>query len=148
VQTLTLFDPVFVFQGLRWQVYLISLPASLPFLPRSWRTRMLSMIGGGPVDPDEPVAGMISEATEHYAVRLPVPERITATQLRGLGMPVYAALAGRSVMHNGAHAADVARTEISDPTVELWPDATHSLPMEESAKLDRAVLAFMASHDG
>jgi hypothetical protein len=26
---------------------------------------MLSRIGGGPVDPDEPVARMISEATEH-----------------------------------------------------------------------------------
>jgi pimeloyl-ACP methyl ester carboxylesterase len=148
VQTLTLLDPVFVFQGLRWQVYLISLPASLPFLPGSWRTRMLSTIGGGPVDPDEPVARMISEATEHYAVKLPVLERITATQLRGLGMPVYAALAGRSVMHNGAHAAEVARTEIPDPTVELWPDATHSLPMEEAAQLDRAILTFMASHDG
>jgi hypothetical protein len=51
---------------------------------------------------------MISEATEHYAVRLPLPERLTDTQLRGLRMPVYAALAGRSIMHNGAHAADVA----------------------------------------
>jgi hypothetical protein len=37
-------------------------------------------------------------------------------------------------------------TEIPDPTVELWPDATHSLPMEETAELE--VLAFMASHDG
>jgi hypothetical protein len=54
------------------------------------------------------VARMISEATEHYAVRLPLPERLTDTQLRGLRMPVYAALAGRSIMHNGAHAADVA----------------------------------------
>jgi pimeloyl-ACP methyl ester carboxylesterase len=148
VQTLTLLDPVFVFQGLRWQVYLISLPASLPFLPRSWRTRMLSRIGGGPVDPDEPVARMISEATEHYAVEFPLPERLTGPQLRGLHMPLYAAIAGRSVMHNGARAADVARTEIPDPTVELWPDATHSLPMEETAQLDHALIAFMASHDG
>jgi hypothetical protein len=109
---------------------------------------MLRMIGGGPVDTDEPVARMISEATEHYAVRLPLPERLTGTQLRGLRVPVYAAVAGCSVMHNGAHAADVARTEIPDPTVELWPDATHSLPMEETAELDPEVLAFMASHDG
>jgi pimeloyl-ACP methyl ester carboxylesterase len=147
VQTLTLLDPVFVFQGLRWRVYLISLPASLPFLPRSLRTRMLSTIGGGPVQPDDPVARMISEATEHYAVKLPVPERLTSTQLRALNMPVYAALAGRSVMHNGAHAADVARAEIPDPTIELWPEATHSLPMEQAATLDRTILAFMAAHD-
>jgi pimeloyl-ACP methyl ester carboxylesterase len=147
VQTLTLLDPVFVFQGLRWRVYLISLPASLPFLPRSLRTRMLSTIGGGPVQPDDPVARMISEATEHYAVKLPVPERLTGAQLRALNMPVYAALAGRSVMHNSDHAADVARAEIPDPTIELWPEATHSLPMEQAATLDRTILAFMAAHD-
>jgi pimeloyl-ACP methyl ester carboxylesterase len=147
LQTLTLLDPVFVFQGLRWQVYFISLPASLPFLPRSWHTRMLSIIGGGPVDPDDPVARMISEATEHYAVKLPVPKRLTGSQLRGLNMPVYAALAGRSVMHDGVHAADVARADIPHPTVEVWPDATHSLPMEQTATLDRTILAFMATHD-
>jgi pimeloyl-ACP methyl ester carboxylesterase len=147
VQTLSLLDPVFVFQGLRLRVYLISLPASLPFLPRSWRTRMLSTIGGGPVQPDEPVARMISEATEHFAVKLPLPERLTGAQLRGLHMPVYAALAGRSVMHNGAHAANVARAEIPDPTIALWSDATHSLPMEQAATLDRTILAFMAAHD-
>jgi pimeloyl-ACP methyl ester carboxylesterase len=147
VQTLTLLDPVFVFQRLRWQVYLISLPASLPFLPRSWRTRMLGTIGGAPVDPDDPMARMISEATEHYAVKLPPPKRLTHTQLQGLHMPVYTALAGRSAMHNGAHAADVARAEIPDPTIELRPDATHSLPMEQATTLDRAILAFMATHD-
>jgi pimeloyl-ACP methyl ester carboxylesterase len=63
-------------------------------------------------------------------------------------MPVYAAIAGGSVMHNGRHAADVARSEIRDATVELWPDASHSLPMEQAAELDRRILAFMATHDG
>ena len=147
VQTLTLLDPVFVFKGLRWQLYFISLPASLPFLPRSWRTRMLSTIGGGPVDRDDPLARMISEATEHYAVKLPPPKRLTGTQLRELHMPVYAALAGRSAVHDGARAADVARAELPHPTIELWPDATHSLPMEQTAALDRTILAFMATHD-
>jgi pimeloyl-ACP methyl ester carboxylesterase len=146
VQTLTLLDPVFVFRGLRWQLYFISLPASLPFLPRNWRTRMLSTIGGGPVDPDDPMARMISEATEHYALKLPLPKRLTSTELRGLQMPVYAALAGRSAMHDAARAADVARAELPSPTIELWPDATHSLPMEQSAALDRTILAFMATH--
>jgi hypothetical protein len=61
---------------------------------------------------------------------------------------VYAALAGRSVMHNGARAAAVARAKIPDPTIELWPDATHSLPMEQTASLDRTILAFMTTHDG
>jgi hypothetical protein len=50
-------------------------------------------------------------------------------------------------MHNGAHAAGVARAEVPDLTIELWPDATHSLPMEQAARLDRTILAFMATHD-
>jgi hypothetical protein len=33
-------------------------------------------------------------------------------------------------------------------TIEVWPDATHSLPMEQTAELDRAILAFMATHKG
>jgi hypothetical protein len=108
---------------------------------------MLSTIGGGPVDPDDPIARLISEATEHYAVKLPPPKRLTGTQLRGLQMPVYAALAGRSAIHDGARAADVARAGLRSPTIELWPDATHSLPMEQTAALDRTILAFMANHD-
>jgi hypothetical protein len=62
-------------------------------------------------------------------------------------MPVYAALAGRSAMHDGAHAADVARAVIPDATIELRPDATHSLPMEQTETLGRAILEFMGTHD-
>jgi pimeloyl-ACP methyl ester carboxylesterase len=148
VRTLTLLEPVFVFQGLRWQVYLISLPALLQFLPHRWRDHMLITVGGDPIDPDNPVARMISAAVDHYAVKLPLPERFTAAQLRGLRMPVYTALAGRSTMHDGARAADVARAAIPGATVTLWPAATHSLPLEQAAPLGRAILAFMAAHDG
>jgi hypothetical protein len=42
-----------------------------------------------------------------FGEKLPPPKRLTDTQLRGLQMPLFAALAGRSAMHNGAHAADV-----------------------------------------
>ena len=69
VRTLTLLDPVFVFQGLRWQVYLISLPASLPFLPRSLRTRMLSTIGGGPVDLQSSVSQLLVDPGRDLAAR-------------------------------------------------------------------------------
>ena len=51
-------------------------------------------------------------------------------------------------MHDGAHAAEVARAEIPDPTIELWSEATHSLPMEETAQLDRRILGFMDTHEG
>ena len=97
VASLMLLEPVFVFGGLRWQVYVKSIPASVPFLPQSWRDAMLSDFGGvKEIDPNDPVARMISDATEHYAVKLPVPQRLSQNQLQRLPMPVYAAMAADS----------------------------------------------------
>ena len=109
---------------------------------------MLAAIGGGPIDPDDPVAQMISAAVDHYAVTLPLPQRLTAAQLGGLRMPVYAALAGRSAMHDGARAADVARAAVPGATVTFWPAATHSLPLEQAVPLDRMILDLMAPTTG
>ncbi len=90
---------------------------------------------------------MIADATEHFAAKLPLPERISNGQLQSLRMPVYAALAGRSSMHDGAAAVEAARANVKDIAVELWPDATHSLPMEYPDRLDREALEFMAAHE-
>jgi pimeloyl-ACP methyl ester carboxylesterase len=148
VATLTLVEPVFVFQGLRWQIYAWSLPASLPFLPDRWRDRMLSEIGGSEeIDRDDPLTRMISDATEHFSAKIPLPERITDEQLRGLRMPVYAAVGASSSMHDPEAAVAVARATVKDVRVDLWPGASHSLPMEFPERLDREVLDFMAAHD-
>jgi pimeloyl-ACP methyl ester carboxylesterase len=148
VASLSLLEPVFVFQGLRWQVYVKSIPASLPFLPQSWREAMLADFGGAEeVNPDDPVARMISDATEHYAAKLPLPERLSPEQLRGLPMPVYAAMAADSAMHDPAAATRVARDNVRDLKIRTWPGATHSLPMEFPDRLNRELLNFMASHE-
>lgn len=148
VASLSLLEPVFVFQGLRWQVYVKSLPASLPFLPERWRNAMLQDFGGvEEIDPDDPVARMISDATKYYAAKLPLPERPSEKQLQGLAMPVYVALAAESYMHDALAAAEVARENVRDLRLRVWPEATHSLPMEAPEQLNRALLAFMEAHD-
>jgi pimeloyl-ACP methyl ester carboxylesterase len=148
VATLSLLEPVFVFGGIRWQVYLKSIPASLPFLPRSWREAMLADFGGAEeIDPDDPVARMISDATEHYVAKLPLPERLSPERLRSLSMPVSAAMASDSAMHDSAAATRVAREDVRDLRIRTWPGATHSLPMEFSDRLDRELLEFMAAHE-
>ena len=130
VATLSLLEPVFVFEVLRWQVYVKSIPASLPFLPRSWREAMLADFGGAEeIDPDDPVARMISDATEHYAAKLPLPQRLSKEQLRSLPIPVYVAMAADSSMHDSAAAIRVAQDNIRDLRIRNWPGATHSLPM-------------------
>lgn len=146
--SLTLVDPVLVFHGIRWQIYVKSIPASLPVLPRRWRDRLLGDIGGGgEVDLDDPLARLISDGMEHYAGKLPLPERLTDEQLQGLTVPVYAAMASESALHDSAAAVAVGQARVRDIRIRNWPGATHSLPMEFPDQLDREALAFMAEHD-
>jgi pimeloyl-ACP methyl ester carboxylesterase len=146
--SLTLVDPVFVFQGIRWPIYVKSIPASVPFLPRSWRDRLLGDIGGGgELDLDDPLARLISDGMEHYAGKLPLPERLDEEQLQGLGVPVYAAMAAESALHDSAAAVEVGRARVRDIRIRSWPGATHSLPMEFPGELDREMLHFMAEHE-
>lgn len=148
IASLALLEPVFVFQGLHWQVYVKSLPASIPFLPASWRNAMLSDFGGAEeIDLDDPVTRMISDATEHYAAKLPLPQRLSHEQLRSLPMPVYVAMAAESSLHDAAAATQVARNNIRDLQIRKWRGATHSLPMEVPEQLNRELLSFMAAHD-
>ena len=39
--SLSLFDPVQTFSSLKWEVYLLAIPASIPLLPQSWRDAAL-----------------------------------------------------------------------------------------------------------
>ncbi len=148
LQTLSVLEPVFVFIGIRWIIYLKTLPASLTFLPKSWRDKMLADFGGATeIDETNPVVRMISDATTHFAMKLPVPRKITHQQLEALPMPVFAALAAKSALHNGTAAAAAAKAHLKHGRVKLWPDGTHSLPMEYSDLLDQELLDFMATSD-
>lgn len=146
--TVSLLEPVFVFSGLRWQVYVTSLPASIPFLPAVWRRAMLRNVGGTQsIDPDDPVAAMIDAGLTGYAAKLPIPKQLTPDQLTHLDVPTYVALGGQSAMHDAQAAAAVARTTLPEATVRVWPAATHSLPMEVAGELDGELAQFMADHE-
>lgn len=148
VATLILLEPVFTFQGLNWDVYLKSIPASLSFLPESWRNAFLQDIGGGsPADLDDPIARMIAEGIEHYAASLPTPEQISLEQMGNWDFPVFVAMAGKSAMHNGAEAVAVANENVKDAQAKLWPDATHSLPFEIASELNKEMIDFMHANE-
>lgn len=142
VASALLVDPPFVFGPLPLPVILKSIPGSIPWLPSSWREAMLADIGGGPLDERDPVARMIALAVEHYAPKKPTPEQLTPEQLRALRMRVYVAFAGRSLLWDAEGSARVART-LPRATVRVWPDASHSLPMEYPGELDAAVASFV-----
>lgn len=148
VASLLLLEPVFTFQGVNLDVYIKSIPAALPFLPQSWRDSFLKDIGGAEeLDLNDPIARMIAAGTEHYAAKLPTPKQLSREQLRSWNMPVFAAMAGKSALHDGAAAVVVANENVKHVQARLWPDATHSLPMEVAAELNVEMIDFMDANE-
>lgn len=142
--SLSLIEPVRVFTDLSLKVYLYSIPASLPFLPQSWRDFFLSRVGGAAeLDPSDPMTRMIMAATEHYAAALPIPDRITPEQMRSWPVPVYVAMGADSVLHNSEDAVKTAEANVVDLRIRNWPGGTHSLPMEQSGAIGAELLQFM-----
>ena len=117
VETLTVIDPVHVFDDLPLGTVVRSIPAAFPWLPKSWRDSFNSYTAGGAPVEDVPVADMIEAGMQHYRMKLPQPERITPDQLATLEVPVLAFIAGESVMHDPQVATETAETALTDGTV-------------------------------
>lgn len=148
VASLVQVEPVLTYGQLPVSVILWSIPVNVKFLPQSWRDRGLAEIGG--VDPAElhaadPVGQMVQAGTQSYRQAMPMPTPLTDQQLRDLRMPVYVAVAGRKSLFGGDDALRRARELLPSGTVRIFPQATHSLPMQESAALDADLLAWWRS---
>jgi len=141
IASVTLIDPVFVFADMPIEVIIRSIPASVTWLPKTWRDGFNSWTAGGaPVD-DVPVARMIESGMQNYALVLPPPSRIPEQSIAGLRMPVLAIIAGQSVMHDAQAAVSVAERRLHEGTVHLIPDASHAVngeyPDEIAAQIGR-----------
>ena len=151
--SLSLVEPVYVFADIDWQVILLSVPMALPGLPESWRERAQQLFlerVGGKADPTantDPLARMVTAAGDGYGLAQPLPKRITDDQLRALAMPLFVALGGRSGVHDGRALAAKAQALLPRATVRLWPEATHSLPLEAPAEVNAALAAFLDAAD-
>ena len=143
VASLIVIDPVLVFDDLPLGTILRSLPASLPWLPKSWRDSFNSYTAGGaPVD-EEPIAEMIEAGMQHYSLKIPAPTRISEEDLRELEMPVLAVIAGKSVMHDPPVAVAAAKRALPEGAVRVYPRASHALNGEFPEQLARDIAAFV-----
>jgi pimeloyl-ACP methyl ester carboxylesterase len=148
INTLNLIEPVQVFQGIHWQIIVKTLPASITFLPKSWRYKMLQNIGGvDDMDLKDPVTRMIVYATEYYKAQLPIPDLMTKKQLKSLKMPVYTVFAENSVIHDSKEAVKNAKTNVKIIKVKNWPNASHSLPMEFPKQMNQELLDFISVNE-
>lgn len=144
IATLTLIDPVYVFADMPVETIIRSLPASLPWLPKSWRDSFNSYTAGGAPVEDVPVADMIEAGMQHYAMKLPQPTRITEEQLGTLDMPMLAIIAGQSVMHDAEAAVETAERALPNGTVSLYPDASHAINGEHPDQIAADIAAHIA----
>lgn len=149
VATLTLWEPILLFAGLRWQMYVATLPSALPFLPESWRRKGLASIGGadGADTGESPIGAMIDAGAAGYRAALPTPVQPDDAALARLTMPVFVGLGGRSAVTDTEAAAARART-LPNATVRVWPDGTHSLPMQYPDALHEELEALLARRPG
>lgn len=143
IGTVTVIDPVFVFADISPGAIVRSLPASLPWLPRSWRDGFNSWTAGGAPVEDVPVAEMIEAGMQHYTLRLPQPARISEEELGRLDVPVLAIIAGDSVMHDAEEAAKTAARALPDAEVRLYPGASHAINGERPQEIASDIAGFV-----
>ncbi|MCA9877355.1 MAG: alpha/beta hydrolase [Thermomicrobiales bacterium] len=143
IATLTLIDPVLVFDDLPLATIVRSLPASLPWLPKAWRDSFNSYTAGGAPVEAVPVADMIEAGMQHYRLRLPQPTRISEERLAALDLPVLAIIAGASVMHDPRIAEATARRALADAEVLVIPGASHAVSGEYPNEIAAAVASFI-----
>lgn len=146
VVTLTLLEPVFTFANPPAGMLAWTMVSTLPGLPDGAREYALGKVGGSEYDASDPMAVMIAQGTKHYAASLPQPSVLNPAQRAELTMPVYVAIGDHASLAGGSAAADVART-LPDAVVKVWPDTTHSLPMQVGPALNAELQAFFTSHD-
>lgn len=144
VASLTLLEPILVAQPLPASIYFWATLSQLP-VPQGLRDHALAEIGGTSVDEVRertPMAALIDSAAVHYAAAVPVPRELSDEEWRGLSMPVRVDIAGTKSLAGGEAAAARLRGLLPSATITVWPQATHSLPMQERTTLGPQLAEF------
>lgn len=143
VRSLALLDPAHTLGRLRPGVVVASLAALVGL-----ESVALRHIGGDAPPADDPLTPVLTLGTRAYRMALGPPGYPSDAALRSLAMPVLALLGGRSTVLHAGRAAARARALVPDVEVEVWADATHSLPSSHAAAVDARLAAFHARVEG
>lgn len=144
IASLTLLEPAFTLGWPPASTFFWATVSILP-VPTSWREHALATLGGVPVEEvrkESPIGTMISVAAQTFTSALPTPRPLSDAQLAELRMPSYVAIGGRASLAGGRKAATRAEAHLPNATVEVWDEATHSLPMQVRAQLEPRLRAF------
>ncbi len=127
VASVALLEPLLVFGNLSADAIVRSIPASIRWLPQSWRESFASWTANGAPVEDVPVARMIEAGMQSYALKLSAPTRPSDEQLGAVRTPTLVLLAGESRLHDADAAAEAARAKMPDVDVRVYPTASHAI---------------------
>lgn len=147
VRSLTLLEAVFVFAYPPADIMGWTVVSSIPALPEGWRNKALERIGGEKLSGTDPMELMIKAGAEKFDASLPTPSPLTDEQAEALTMPVYVAIAGRNSVAGGSKAVERAQKILPQASIQVWDNATHSLPMQEAESLTPVLEQFWAQGD-
>lgn len=147
VRSLTLLESVFVFAYPPADIMGWTVVSSIPALPEGWRNKALERIGGEKLSGTDPMELMIKAGAEKFDASLPTPSPLTDEQAEALTMPVYVAIAGRNSVAGGNKAVERAQKILPQASIQVWDNATHSLPMQEAESLTPVLEQFWAQGD-
>lgn len=144
IASISLLDPVFVFEPVSLKMMLASIPASVPFVPKFIREQMLSYISGGAkADDSEPIAKLIESGMRNYKLKLPMPDLLSDEDLKNIDVPVMAFMAEKSTMHDSEKAVEKGKKFVKNITIESWPNASHAINGEFPNEINERILGFV-----
>ena len=122
--------------------------SSIWIFPESWKNYALAQISwedSENISTENPLAQMIKAASTEFSSSLPSPKTLSVEELKNINFPVYVALSDKSAI-TGKAAEDAAKL-ISNATVKVWENTTHSLPMEVKEELAKDLEIFWKKID-
>lgn len=149
IASLSLAEPVLVLEQMPVSTYFWSMVSTLP-MPQSIRDEALGRIGGATgeeVEGGGPMAKMIDAASQSYSAALPMPEVLTDDELRALPAATRIDIGGAQSLAGGQKAADRAASVLPEATTTVWPEGTHSLPMQMRPEYSSELMEFWAASD-
>ncbi|RJO78368.1 alpha/beta hydrolase [Nocardia panacis] len=144
IASATLLDPAMTFAPISWKMIVVSLGSVLPGMPQALRHRLLGWLSGGvPVDDSIPEARLIASGMRDFRQHLPFPRPPAPDRLAAITTPLLVILAGASIVHDPARAAERARL-VPDAQVEVWPGRSHAINGEAPEEITARVGEFLS----
>ncbi len=147
VASATLLDPVFTFGNMSLEAVVRSIPASVRWLPKSWRDSFSSWTAGGADIENTPEARLIESGMQNYALKLPGPSVIPQDSFTQMDVPVLAVIAGESPMHDSEEISATAKDLLGQTNVKVYPEASHAINGEYPKEIAADVHKFAKHYD-